>query len=94
MVICQEITTSRGYKFAQSAVIWFDSRAKEEYAPDQGQYETTWYMPQIYSSGSSVSKTYHNQYFKILDSGVFDSGNLSDNNIYVKLTAIKFKMAQ
>ena len=92
MVICQEIEISRGYKFAQSAVIWFDSHAKEEYDPSKGQYETTWYMPKIYSSGSSISASYYNEYFEISDSGIFTRGNISDNNIYVKLTAIKFKM--
>lgn len=92
MVICQEIRISSGYKYAQSAVIWFDSHAKKEYAPGIEQYETTWYTPYSYKGSSYGSVT--TNYFKITDSGTITYGNLNDNSLYVRFTAIKFKMAQ
>lgn len=92
MLICQEIRVSGGYKYAQSAVVWFDSNAKEEYAPNVGDYKTTWYTPYSYK-GSSLGSIGTN-YFEITDSGTITYGNLDDNSLFVRFTAIKFKMTQ
>lgn len=94
MLIIQDLYIRSGYKYGFSSFIWFDSNALEEFAPNKGRYDTTWYMPQVtYSSGSlgGVSSV-SNLSLSIKDSGEITYGDLSSNSLYLRFTAIKFKI--